>query len=238
MSGDANARFFDTSKAVLRPRPIERFIMHAISRLLPRRDDGVAWDLGCGYGKYALLLSRHHAKVNAVDASEGMIRQAILRKNITYILDGVEAAIGKLGRYNSCVAIGLMELVDDPMALLRVLANSAEDDGVVLLVVPERSSSSYLLLRLLLMVRSLIGKPGHLTHNGISHLSLRDCARTLGGHVRLHRLVHLPVYGLLPLPARLQRLGICCLRPFSAFWGNASWAVEIRWPRIKGCSHG
>ena len=98
-------------------------------------------ELGCGSGYYAKKLNKLGAKnVVAVDQCREMI------SNIE--IDGITAVVGSAEsicldqRFDLILAVGLLEFVPDPLAVLKNAFTHADQDSILVVMVPTSSICS------------------------------------------------------------------------------------------------
>ncbi len=99
---------------------------------------GQAVDLGCGAGRYSLLLAAHYAQVLAVDLSGPMLAIAEAtrsRPNITYQhADVLDIDPGRHGRFDAVVSVNTLHHAGPPDIVLPRVRSLVAPGGVAVVV--------------------------------------------------------------------------------------------------------
>jgi len=113
------------------------FIIETLHDKLPPRS--VVLDVGCGNGVISRNLGKHGYNVYGIDISEKTIEKA--RKlntlpNVNFDVLSAEQLVASGKKYNAIICSEVLEHLNDPGSLLRVLNESLYDDGVLIVTVP------------------------------------------------------------------------------------------------------
>lgn len=111
----------------------------AVFQMLSPRKGERLLDLGSGAGYYSIPLKRFGMKVLALDSSPGMLRELEAQ--------GVETWLGRaedapeFQRFDSILAAGLLEFVEEPDAVIKKCARILEPGGKLVLLIPSAGIS-------------------------------------------------------------------------------------------------
>lgn len=113
------------------------FIIQTLQEKLPPQS--VVLDVGCGNGVISRNLGKHGFNVYGIDISEQTIEKA--RKlnnlpNVRFDVLSAEQLVASGKQYNAIICSEVLEHLNDPGSLLRVLNESLYDDGVLIVTVP------------------------------------------------------------------------------------------------------
>ncbi|MGZ3721485.1 MAG: class I SAM-dependent DNA methyltransferase [Bdellovibrionales bacterium] len=116
-------------------RQFRRREFATVARLLSPRPGQRLIELGCGTGHYALgLRDQFSLNVFAVDSSPAMLRELEQSGVETWL--GEAEAVPEDRRFDSALAAGLLEFVEDPAAVFDKCARLLEPRGTFVLLVP------------------------------------------------------------------------------------------------------
>jgi predicted TPR repeat methyltransferase len=98
-------------------------------------------DLGCGTGLSSLLFFKSGCRVTGIDGTRAMIERAGRLPYRKLICQDLEKSLRvKDLSFDAAVMIGVMEYLDDPVALLARVRGKLRRGGLFGLTVPQRSS--------------------------------------------------------------------------------------------------
>jgi ubiquinone biosynthesis O-methyltransferase len=113
------------------------FIADVLHRTLP--PDGRILDVGCGNGVISRHLGRLGFNVLGVDVSEKTIevaRSIQPMPNVTFMKKSAEELVASGEKYDAVICSEVLEHLNDPGALLKVLYSSLADNGKLIITVP------------------------------------------------------------------------------------------------------
>jgi ubiquinone/menaquinone biosynthesis C-methylase UbiE len=109
-------------------------------------------EVGCGTGRFAVALASRGFRVDAIDASPGMVyatQQRAREEELDAVLRCRQADVQRLDfnkeRYRLVVALGVVPWVPDPPAAVREMARVLASEGALLLSADNRQRLTYLL---------------------------------------------------------------------------------------------
>lgn len=132
------------------PRPIDKqyeydriadrkrvdFIAGSLGTLAPGAS---VLDVGCGNGVIARHLGRLGYEVLGIDVSEKTIqraKEATRLQNVRFATQSAEDLVASGQRYDAVICSEVLEHLNDPGVLLKVLKASLKDDGTLIVTVP------------------------------------------------------------------------------------------------------
>ena len=116
---------------------LRRREVNAVRLLLAIRPGSKVLEFGSGSGYYTrLLLCWGASHVIAVDVSREMISRLPSLRVTGVIGDAANTIVD--GKYEYILALGLLEFVHSPMAVLSNIGKNLADNGSVLILVPEK----------------------------------------------------------------------------------------------------
>lgn len=113
------------------------FIIDALKKHLPA--DAEVLDVGCGNGVISRSLGANGFRVKGIDISEKAIEKArALNKypNVTFDVVSAEKLVADGHRYHAVICSEVLEHLNDPGKLLKVLNQSLREDGILIVTVP------------------------------------------------------------------------------------------------------
>jgi len=113
------------------------FIVSALKASLP--EGAEVLDVGCGNGVISRSLGAQGFNVRGIDVSEKTIEKAKLLNtfaNVRFEVVSAEQLVADGHRYHAVICSEVLEHLNDPGKLLRVLHQSLTDDGVLIVTVP------------------------------------------------------------------------------------------------------
>jgi ubiquinone/menaquinone biosynthesis C-methylase UbiE len=128
------------------------FLMHRqriVARYVPGGHPGLAADVGCGSGEFALFLSGSFARVVAVDYSEMMIeaaRERCTAENVTLVRADCTRLPVESGGADALYALGLLDYVADVDGALAEFRRVLKPGGDAIITMP-KSPSLFAFLR-------------------------------------------------------------------------------------------
>jgi len=127
---------------------------------------GYALELGCSDGYMTELLSRLVARMDVVDGSKKFISKAKLRNlsNVRFIHSLFEE-YKKESLYDYVFATYIMEHINDPQQVLKIISDLIKPEGLLFVVVPNARALS----RQLALHMGLIDSLYDLTENDLRH---------------------------------------------------------------------
>jgi SAM-dependent methyltransferase len=148
---------------------------------------GRAADLGCGIGKFTLLLAQAFARVHACDRSVRGLQEARARCHLQNNVDFWQFDLAcdpvpfEPVEFALCVNVLIMPALDERMRAWRAVTNQVAHGGILTLVVPSLESVQY----------GYFSALEACLHDGISCAeSLRRCAPLDDAVADLHQGVH------------------------------------------------
>ncbi len=179
------------------------FIVNALQSKLP--EGAEVLDVGCGNGIISRSLGEHGFKVRGIDVSEKAIEKARSLNtlpNVKFDVVSAEQLVADGQRYHAVVCSEVLEHLNDPGRLLKVLHQVIHDSGILIVTVPNGRGPRELLVtrpvislqkknnwtwKVLKKIKSLFGYKGttvqsdadDLTHiQFFTKSTLEDLART------------------------------------------------------------
>lgn len=113
------------------------FIIAALKAGLP--EGAEVLDVGCGNGVISRSLGEQGFNVKGIDVSEKTIEKArMLNKfsNVRFDVVSAEQLVADGHRYHAIICSEVLEHLNDPGKLLRVLHQSLQDNGILIVTVP------------------------------------------------------------------------------------------------------
>src|SRR6476661_1605393 len=113
------------------------FIISTLKDKLP--EGAVVLDVGCGNGVISRNLGKHGFNVYGIDISDKTIEKARSLNtlpNVKFDVLSAEQLVASGKQYNAIICSEVLEHLNDPGSLLRVLNDSLHDDGVLIVTVP------------------------------------------------------------------------------------------------------
>ncbi|MGB3008466.1 MAG: methyltransferase domain-containing protein [Chitinophagaceae bacterium] len=113
------------------------FIIKALKTKLP--EGAEVLDVGCGNGVISRSLGEQGYKVKGIDVSEKTIEKArALNKysNVKFEVISAEKLVAEGFRYHAVICSEVLEHLNEPEILLKVLHQSLLDDGILIVTVP------------------------------------------------------------------------------------------------------
>jgi 2-polyprenyl-3-methyl-5-hydroxy-6-metoxy-1,4-benzoquinol methylase len=113
------------------------FIIKVLQEKLPRGAEVL--DVGCGNGIISRSLGREGFNVRGIDVSDKAIaraRQLNTLPNVRFEVTSAEQLVADGHKYHAVICSEVLEHLNDPGKLLKVLYQSVEDDGVLIVTVP------------------------------------------------------------------------------------------------------
>jgi 2-polyprenyl-3-methyl-5-hydroxy-6-metoxy-1,4-benzoquinol methylase len=113
------------------------FIIAALKSGLP--EGAEVLDVGCGNGVISRGLGEQGFRVRGIDVSEKTIEKArTLNKfpNVQFDVVSAEQLVADGHRYHAIICSEVLEHLNDPGKLLKVLYQSLQDDGMLIVTVP------------------------------------------------------------------------------------------------------
>jgi 2-polyprenyl-3-methyl-5-hydroxy-6-metoxy-1,4-benzoquinol methylase len=113
------------------------FIISALKSGLP--EGAEVLDVGCGNGVISRSLGEQGFNVRGIDVSEKTIEKArSLNKfsNVRFEVVSAEQLVADGSRYHAVICSEVLEHLNDPGKLLRVLHQSLHEDGILIVTVP------------------------------------------------------------------------------------------------------
>lgn len=113
------------------------FIVEALRSRLPKGAEVL--DVGCGNGVISRSLGQQGFTVKGIDVSEKAIARAKelnTLPNVRFEVVSAEKLVADGHRYYAVVCSEVLEHLNDPAKLLRVLNQSLEPDGILIVTVP------------------------------------------------------------------------------------------------------
>jgi 2-polyprenyl-3-methyl-5-hydroxy-6-metoxy-1,4-benzoquinol methylase len=113
------------------------FIIDTLQDKLPPHS--VVLDVGCGNGVISRNLGKHGFSVYGIDISEKTIAKARSLNtlpNVKFDVLSAEQLVAEGKKYNAIICSEVLEHLNDPGSLLRVLYQSLHDDGMLIVTVP------------------------------------------------------------------------------------------------------
>jgi len=113
------------------------FIVSALKASLP--EGAEVLDVGCGNGVISRSLGAQGFNVRGIDVSEKTIEKAKVLNtfsNVRFEVVSAEQLVADGHRYHAVICSEVLEHLNDPGKLLRVLHQSLTDDGVLIVTVP------------------------------------------------------------------------------------------------------
>src|SRR5690606_35673224 len=113
------------------------FIIDTLKQSLP--EGAEVLDVGCGNGVISRALGEKGFLVKGIDVSEKAISRAReLNKfaNVSFEVISAEQLVADGHRYHAVICSEVLEHLNDPGKLLRVLNESLHKDGVLIVTVP------------------------------------------------------------------------------------------------------
>jgi 2-polyprenyl-3-methyl-5-hydroxy-6-metoxy-1,4-benzoquinol methylase len=113
------------------------FIIETLQDKLPA--GAVVLDVGCGNGVISRNLGKHGFNVYGIDISDKTIEKARSLNtlpNVRFDVLSAEQLVASGRQYNAIICSEVLEHLNDPGSLLRVLNDSLHDDGVLIVTVP------------------------------------------------------------------------------------------------------
>jgi ubiquinone biosynthesis O-methyltransferase len=113
------------------------FIIGALKEKLP--DGAEVLDVGCGNGVISRSLGEQGFHVKGIDISNKTIEKAIsLNKlpNVRFEVISAEQLVANGQRYHAVICSEVLEHLNDPGMLLKVLYQSLHEDGILIVTVP------------------------------------------------------------------------------------------------------
>src|ERR1700743_1733043 len=113
------------------------FIIEALKKRLPQGAEVL--DVGCGNGVISRSLGAQGFKVRGIDVSEKAIAKAISLNtfpNVRFEAVSAEQLVAEGSRYHAVICSEVLEHLNDPGKLLKVLYQSLTPDGILIVTVP------------------------------------------------------------------------------------------------------
>jgi len=113
------------------------FIINVLRSRLP--DGAEVLDVGCGNGIISHNLGKEGFNVKGIDVSQKAIEKAISQNhfpNVHFEVKSAEQLVAEGQRYYAVICSEVLEHLNDPGKLLRVLHQSLHKDGILIVTVP------------------------------------------------------------------------------------------------------
>jgi 2-polyprenyl-3-methyl-5-hydroxy-6-metoxy-1,4-benzoquinol methylase len=123
------------------------FIVAALKKRLPAGAEVL--DVGCGNGVISRSLGAQGFKVRGIDVSEKAIaraRELNTLPNVRFEVVSAEKLVADGERYYAVICSEVLEHLNDPAGLLRVLNQSLHPDGILIVTVPNGQGPRELLV--------------------------------------------------------------------------------------------
>ena len=114
-----------------------KFILDSLRENIP--PCGNVLDVGCGNGIITRSLGKAGFKVNGIDISEKAIEKAKFANdlpNVKFTVVSAEELAVSPHRYDCVICSEVLEHLNQPQDLLKVLYQSLEEDGIMIVTVP------------------------------------------------------------------------------------------------------
>jgi 2-polyprenyl-3-methyl-5-hydroxy-6-metoxy-1,4-benzoquinol methylase len=123
------------------------FIISVLEKKLP--EGAEVLDVGCGNGVISRSLGEKGFAVRGIDVSEKAIaraRELNRVPNVTFDVISAEQLVADGQRYHAVICSEVLEHLNDPGKLLKVLHQTLHDDGVLIVTVPNGNGPRELLV--------------------------------------------------------------------------------------------
>ena len=123
------------------------FIIGVLKAKLP--EGAVVLDVGCGNGVISRSLGSHGFNVKGIDVSEKTIEKAkALNKfpNVKFEVISAEKLVADGNKYHAVICSEVLEHLNDPGSLLKVLYQVLNKNGVLIVTVPNGNGPRELLV--------------------------------------------------------------------------------------------
>jgi 2-polyprenyl-3-methyl-5-hydroxy-6-metoxy-1,4-benzoquinol methylase len=124
-----------------------KFIKEALRTAVPAGAEVL--DVGCGNGVIARSLGEEGFTVTGIDVSEKAIakaRQANILPNVKFEVINAEQLVADRKRFHAVVCSEVLEHLEDPGRLLKVLHQTLHNNGVLIVTVPNGNGPRELLV--------------------------------------------------------------------------------------------
>ena len=123
------------------------FIINALKSKLS--NEAEVLDVGCGNGVISRSLGQHGFRVKGIDISEKAIEKAKSLNtlpNVSFDVVSAEQLVADGHRYQAVICSEVLEHLNDPGKLLKVLHQSLDDNGILIVTVPNGNGPRELLV--------------------------------------------------------------------------------------------
>lgn len=114
-----------------------KFIINALNSKLTKGAEIL--DVGCGNGVISRSLGQHGFRVKGIDISEKAIEKARslnTLSNVNFDVVSAEQLVANGHRYQAVICSEVLEHLNDPGKLLKVLHESLDENGILIVTVP------------------------------------------------------------------------------------------------------